>query len=75
MKQLDAATRRYSETKQAHEEASSEAKRVVLSALQEGRRPTDVARRSPFTAAYVRRVARENGIEGDQRYVREVKEK
>jgi hypothetical protein len=36
---------------------------AVLAALRAGMRPTDVTARSPFTAAYVRRLAREAGIE------------
>jgi hypothetical protein len=34
----------------------------VLAALRAGERPTDVAAKSPFTEAYVRKLARENGI-------------
>jgi hypothetical protein len=73
MTKLDKATARYRETEEAHKDARTEAVMAVVDALRSGARPTDVTNRSPFTAAYVRRIARENGIEGDRRYVREVK--
>lgn len=60
---LAAATARYRETEQAHYEAREGAVRAVVDALRAGIRPTDVTAASPFTAAYVRRIARENGIE------------
>ncbi|MHB6912811.1 hypothetical protein [Streptomyces sp. DB-54] len=60
---LDQATRRYKKTEEAHEEARTAAITAVVAALRSGMRPTDVTERSPFTAAYVRRIARENGIE------------
>lgn len=65
MDALDAlveSTRRYRETERAHEQARGELIRCIVAALRAGKRPTDVAARSPFTDAYVRRVARENGI-------------
>lgn len=73
METLDQATTRYRETEKAHKEARDEAVTAVVAALRSGKRPTEVTKRSPFTAAYVRRIARENGIEGDPRYVRETK--
>lgn len=49
--------------------SSAELKEVVLAALREGaHRPTEVAQRSGWTAAYVRKLAREAGIEPDERY-------
>jgi hypothetical protein len=57
------ATARYRETEQAHAEARDNAIAAVVAALRAGQRPTDVTAASPFTAAYVRRIARENGIE------------
>lgn len=36
---------------------------VVIEALKAGERPTDVTAWSPFTAAYVRKIARAHGIE------------
>lgn len=60
---LTEATRRYTRTKKAHEEARADAEQAVVDALRSGMRPTDVTNASPFTAAYVRRIAREHGIE------------
>ncbi|GGY78761.1 hypothetical protein GCM10010363_69600 [Streptomyces omiyaensis] len=60
---LDQATRQYRKTEEAHEEARQAAITAVIAALRGGMRPTDVTERSPFTAAYVRRIAREHGIE------------
>lgn len=60
---LAAATARYRETEQAHEKAREATTEAVVAALRAGLRPTDVTAASPFTAAYVRRIARENGIE------------
>lgn len=57
-----AATRRYRRTEAAHEQARAEAVEAVLAALRAGDRPTDVTAWSPFTATYVRRLAREAGI-------------
>jgi hypothetical protein len=59
---LVAATRRYRATDAAHEEARQEAIAAVLAALRAGIAPTEVERLSPFTAAYVRRIARDNGV-------------
>lgn len=73
MEKLDQATDQYREAKQAHEEARKAAAAAVVEALRSGKRPTEVTNRSPFTAAYVRRIARDHGIEGDPRYVREGK--
>jgi hypothetical protein len=63
MDKLDKATRDYRKTEQAHANARTAAVNAVLEALRAGERPTDVTAHSPFTAAYVRRLARENGIE------------
>lgn len=60
---LDEATRHYRQTEEAHKEARDAAITAVVAALKAGKRPTDVAARSPFTDAYVRRVAREHGVE------------
>lgn len=35
---------------------------AIVTALEEGERPTDVAEASPYTAAYVRTLAREAGV-------------
>jgi hypothetical protein len=55
-------TRRYRQTEAAHEESRKAVTASVLAALRAGERPTDVAAKSPFTEAYVRKLARENGI-------------
>ncbi|MDX2550140.1 hypothetical protein [Streptomyces stelliscabiei] len=49
---------------------SSEAlKRLVLAALRNGEhRPTDVTKASEWTAAHVRKMARDAGIEPDEKY-------
>lgn len=59
---LDLATTRYDETKAAHEEAREAAVVAVLAALRAGVGPTVVADRSPFTAAHVRKLARDAEI-------------
>ena len=63
MTTLDKATTRYRETETAHDASRDAATEAVVEALRAGERPTDVTARSPFTAAYVRRIARDNGIE------------
>ncbi|WP_157251012.1 hypothetical protein [Nonomuraea typhae] len=60
---LDESTRRYRDTKAAHDEAQQEVVDDVVAALKAGKRPTDVVEHSPFTAAHVRKLARDNGIE------------
>jgi len=65
MSELEAVetnTRRYRETEVAHEQSRQALTASVLAALRAGERPTDVAAKSPFTEAYVRKLARENGI-------------
>ena len=59
---VDQTTRCYAETGAEHEQARQASIAAVLAALRAGKRPTDVAARSPFKGAYVRRLARENGI-------------
>ncbi|MGW5175884.1 hypothetical protein ACWERY_16170 [Streptomyces sp. NPDC004082] len=63
MTKLDQATTRYRETEAEHKDARDEAVIAVVDALRSGETPTEVTRRSPFTAAYVRQIARKNGIE------------
>lgn len=49
--------------------SSDDLKEVVLAVLREGRyRPTEVAKASGWTGAHVRKMAREAGIEPDERY-------
>jgi hypothetical protein len=59
---LDAATRQYRRTEGAHEKSRELVTAAVTAALRAGRRPTDVAARSPFTETYVRKLARQHGI-------------
>lgn len=60
--ELASKTRRYRETESAHEQSRTEVLAAVLAALRGGVPPTEVERLSPFTAAYIRRVARAEGI-------------
>jgi hypothetical protein len=65
MNELEAVetdTYRYRETEAAHEESRKAVTASVLAALRAGERPTDVAAKSPFTEAWVRKLAREHGI-------------
>lgn len=52
----------YRSTEAAHEESRLAVIASVLAALRAGERPTDVAAKSPFTEAYVRKLARQHGI-------------
>jgi hypothetical protein len=50
-------------------QSSDALKELVLAALRDGEhRPTDVTKASGWTAAHVRKMAREAGIEPDARY-------
>jgi hypothetical protein len=60
---IDEATRRYRRTEKAHNESRDQVIARVVAALRAGARPTDVVARSPFTGAYIRRIARDHGIE------------
>jgi hypothetical protein len=62
MTDLAAATRRYNHTAAKHEEARQDVIAAAVAALKAGDTPTEVAEQSPFTPAYVRRLAREHGI-------------
>lgn len=59
---LDQAAKRYNATKEAHENARDLTVEAAVAALRAGLTPTEVTNRSPFSAAYVRRIARDNGI-------------
>jgi hypothetical protein len=59
---IKAATARYDDTAAAHEKSRQEAADAVLAALRDGVPPTTVAEWSPFTATYVRQMARDAGI-------------
>jgi hypothetical protein len=67
---MDRSTPRYERTAKAHEESAEQSRNDALAALRAGVKPTVVEQRSPFTGSYLRRLARDNGIEGDARYVR-----
>lgn len=56
------ATQRYKSTETAHEEARQAAIAAVIAALRADVGPSEVERLSPFTAAYIRRLARDHGI-------------
>ncbi|MFG2043144.1 hypothetical protein [Dactylosporangium sp. NPDC048998] len=60
--ELAGATKRYRRTETAHEQARQEAIAAVVAALKAGVPPTEVERLSPFTGAYIRKVARDHGI-------------
>ncbi|MFI5934738.1 hypothetical protein [Actinoplanes sp. NPDC051494] len=70
LERLTAATEQYESTGAAHERARTDALVAVVAALQAGAEPTKVADASPFTAAYVRKIARENGIAPAKRGVK-----
>ncbi len=63
MEALDQATTRYKDTEREHEKSRTTVIKAVVAALRADKRPTDVADRSPFSPAYVRRIAREHGID------------
>lgn len=58
----EAAVRTTGERVAAAEKARDEHIAAVVAALEAGKRPTDVASWSPFSAAYLRRLARRKGI-------------
>ncbi|MEU4291051.1 hypothetical protein AB0E63_22740 [Kribbella sp. NPDC026596] len=60
--ELTAATRLYRQTESAHEAARQAVIAAALAALREGVTPNEVEELSPFTSAYVRRLARAEGI-------------
>jgi hypothetical protein len=62
LEEIEKTTRRYRQTGEEHEQSRQAVTAAVLAALRAGERPTDVAAKSPFTEAYVRKMARENGI-------------
>jgi hypothetical protein len=57
------ATRRYRSTEKTHDQAREAVVAAVVEALKAGERPTDVTAWSPFTATYVRKLARKHGVE------------
>ncbi|MFE2994189.1 hypothetical protein ACFXG4_04145 [Nocardia sp. NPDC059246] len=59
---LRKATKKFLRLSARTEEARKEVFDAAITALRAGERPTDVADESPYTAAYLRRVARDHGI-------------
>lgn len=59
---IDETTRQYNVAADALEEARKASAAAVLAALRAGKPPTTVAEKSPFTATYVRQMARDAGI-------------
>jgi hypothetical protein len=62
LERLLVAAAKYDETKAAHEDAREQAAEAVVAALKAGATPTQVTRDSPFTDAYVRKIARDAGV-------------
>jgi hypothetical protein len=60
--ELVEATRLYQDTEAAHEAARQAVIAAALAALRAGVTPNEVEDLSPFTSAYVRRLARAEGI-------------
>lgn len=70
LKRLTAAKEAYEATEAAHERAREEALKAVVVALKAGAAPGAVEAAGPFTGAYVRKIARQNGIEPATRGVK-----
>lgn len=66
----DISARQYRRVAKAKDDIGSRAVEDALRSLRLGVPPSEVVRHSPFTASYVRRLARKAGIEGDPRYDR-----
>jgi hypothetical protein len=62
LERLTAAREAYKATEAAHERAREEALMAVVVALKAGATPGAVTAAGPFTDAYVRKIARDNGI-------------
>lgn len=60
--ELTEATRLYRQTESAHEAARQAVIAASLAALRAGVTPNEVEQLSPFTTAYVRKLARAEGI-------------
>ena len=69
LEDIEAAAIRRGEDEERLRKSSEALKELVLGALRSGAyRPTDVTKASRWTAAYVRKLAREAGIETNERY-------
>lgn len=62
MDEHEAAVRRTGRKVAGHDRERAAHLAAVVAALKVGKRPTDVASWSPFTAAYLRKLAREAGV-------------
>lgn len=62
MKELDAVTARLGKIEKEREQLRDRATDLVLAALRKQVPPTEVADRSPFSSAHVRKLARDSGI-------------
>jgi hypothetical protein len=62
MDDYEAAVKATASRVRAAERARSDHIAAVVAALRAGKRPTDVASWSPFTAAYLRKLARDAGV-------------
>ncbi|MFC4128969.1 hypothetical protein [Nocardia rhizosphaerae] len=67
---LKQATRKYLRLSDQTEKAKREVLDAALGALRDGETPNNVAEASPFTAGYLRKIARENGVEPAKRGVK-----
>ena len=54
--------RRWTAADKARDRARADHFGAVLAALRAGKPPTEIAKRSPFTATHLRQIARDNGI-------------
>jgi hypothetical protein len=64
------STQRHARATQAQKDATARSIADALASLRLGTPPTRVARASPFTGSYIRKLARDAGIEGDPKYDR-----
>lgn len=62
MDEHEATVRRTGRKVAAHKRERAEHLAAVVAALKAGKRPTDVASWSPFTAAHLRKIVREAGV-------------
>lgn len=60
---LKESTERYRQAAAALDDARKAVIEAAVEALRAGERPTDVAAASPFTPSYIRRLAKEQGVE------------
>jgi hypothetical protein len=69
LEDIEAAAQERHDDEERLRKSSEALKDLVLAALRSGtHRPTDVTKASGWTAAYVRKLAREAGIEANERY-------